>query len=149
LPVGKEKTKPRASLCASTMKSLDKSVGNARRHMTATSGLVVIVKGHDLAPQSRNATPEIQAVQARKGMALLDRKDQGSDLMSHNMKSPPDVTASRSSRSTDRGSLTVPVPLPLREAVERYAADLDRSMASVVREALREYVTPGNGRGNA
>ena len=70
--------------------------------------------------------------------------------MSHNMKSPPDVTAaSRGSRSTDRGSLTVPVPLPLREAVERYAVDLDRSMASVVREALREYVTPGNGRGNA
>lgn len=38
-------------------------------------------------------------------------------------------------------SLTVPVPLPLREAVEQCALDLDRSMASVVREALREYVS--------
>ena len=38
-------------------------------------------------------------------------------------------------------SLTVPVPLLLREAVEQCAFDLDRSKASVVREALREYVT--------
>lgn len=69
--------------------------------------------------------------------------------MTHNMVLPPDVTASNGSRSTDRGSLTVPVPLPLREAVERYALDLDRSMASVVREALRKYVNPENGHGNA
>ena len=69
--------------------------------------------------------------------------------MAPTMRSAPDVTASSASRSTDRGSLTVPVPLPLREAVKQYAADADRSMASVVREALREYVTPGNGRGNA
>ena len=38
-------------------------------------------------------------------------------------------------------SVTVPLAPALREAVKQCALDLDRSMASVVRQALREYVT--------
>ena len=60
--------------------------------------------------------------------------------MAQIMRAAPDGTSSRASWS----SLTVPVSPPLREAVERYAADADRSMAAVVREALRQYVNLGD-----
>ena len=65
--------------------------------------------------------------------------------MTQIMHAVPDGTSSRSSWS----SLTVPVSPALREAVEQSAADLDRSMAAVVREALRKYVGLEDGRGNA
>ncbi len=56
-----------------------------------------------------------------------------------------DVDRSRGAR----GHITVPVTLSLREAVEQLAAASDRSMASVVREALRQYVSSERGFGRA
>ena len=56
--------------------------------------------------------------------------------MTQTLQPVPDGTAVRALWSP----VTVPLPPALREAVERAAAATDRSMASVVRQAVREYV---------
>ncbi len=56
-----------------------------------------------------------------------------------------DVDPTRGARSY----LTVTLPPPLREAVEQLAAASDRSMSSVVREALRQHLSPERGNGRA